>query len=76
MLLHVVRQVPEAMFEVFYNFEIRCLLRGALSRTCITVQNSLFNYNFILDFTFKIQHLFRNIFSQFISYKVTYLFSD
>lgn len=24
MLLHVVKQVPEAMFEVFYNFEIRC----------------------------------------------------
>ena len=40
----------------------------------ITVQNSLFNYNFILDFSFKIQHLFRN--TQFISYKVTYLFSD
>lgn len=40
------------------------------------MQNSLFDYNFIMDFTFKIQHLSCNIFSQFISYKVTYLTSD
>lgn len=31
----------------------------------ITLQNSLFIINFILDFTFQIQHLLCNIFPQF-----------
>lgn len=34
------------------------------------------NYKLISDFTFKSQHLFCNIFRQFISYKVTYLIND
>lgn len=38
----------------------------------ITVQNTLFFINFVLDLTILIQHIFCNIFSQFNSIKIMY----
>lgn len=53
-----------------FNFTV--IIRLKQFQLGITVQNTLFFINFVLDLTILIQHIFCNIFSQFNSIKIMY----